>query len=371
VTRAAVAAMAMAMTVALACHRSDDPPPVARRDAAVALAPADARAELRDAGEVALPPAPPLPGVPPGLPALPDTAAVSAVTADAVALGELLFFDPRLGADGRTACATCHDPAHDYAGRIATTAGGERDRRRTPALANLAWRKAYGWDGRYASLADLLPVHVRGQQGNELADAVTRLADNATYRAHLRRVGGAPVDAAIAALSAFVLTRYDGDAPWDAVERTTTRPAAGSGSDDVAAGYELFRGKAQCAGCHVPPLYTDLDYHRVRAIPPTGSGGADTRDPGRGKVDPSRRGAFATPTLRGAANRLAFFHDGVAHDLDAVVALYQAGSAAGDDLAIDPRATGIQLSPREAQQLVAFLRALSAAPPPVPHPVLP
>jgi cytochrome c peroxidase len=368
-------ATAAALAAMLACggHRGDDPAPAAKRDAAVVVAPADAREAPRDAGEVApiaLPPAPPVPAVPAGLPALPDTPPINA---DAVALGELLFFDPRLGADGRTACATCHDPGHDYGGRIATTAGGERDRRRTPALANLAWKKAYGWDGRYASLADLLPVHVRGQQGNELADAVGRLADNPTYRAHLRRVGGAPADAAIAALSAFVLTRYDGDAPWDALERTATRPGAGggSGSDDVAAGYELFRGKAQCASCHVPPLYTDLEYHRVRAIAPTGSGGADTRDPGRGKVDASKRGAFATPTLRGAADRTAFFHDAAAHDLDAVVALYQAGSAAGDDLPIDPRATGIQLSAHEAQQLVAFLRALSAPPPPVPHPVLP
>ena len=65
-----------------------------------------------DAGAV-LPPAPPLPRVPDSLPKpeLPEF-----VTAEAVSLGELLVWDARLSINNRTSCATCHDPAHGYAG---------------------------------------------------------------------------------------------------------------------------------------------------------------------------------------------------------------------------------------------------------------
>jgi hypothetical protein len=51
-------------------------------------------------GPIALPPAPPVPRPPAGLPALP---ADLTITAAEVALGELLFHEPRLGADGTTA----------------------------------------------------------------------------------------------------------------------------------------------------------------------------------------------------------------------------------------------------------------------------
>jgi cytochrome c peroxidase len=364
--------MAAVVLLAAACGRKDSgdrPAEVgAKHDAAAR--PTDPPPPPADAPAlVALPPAPPLPTVPAGLPPLPD-AVTSSVTPEAVALGELLFFDPRLAADGRTACSTCHDPAHDYAGRIDATVASERNARRTPALANLAWHKRFGWDGRYATLADLLPVHVRGQQGNELADAIGRLADIPAYRAHLARVGGTPAgDAAVAALAAFALTRYDGDSPWDRVEDAARRPQPGATVDDVTAGYLLFVGKARCGACHTPPLYTDLGYHRVRP--------GTAFDAGRGKVEPGKRGAFATPTLRGAANRTTLFHDAAAHDLDAAVALYvaagsaAAGSAGSDEPPLDDAIAGIQLAPREVAQLVAFLRALSAPPAPAPHPVLP
>nr|HEX4313145.1 cytochrome c peroxidase [Kofleriaceae bacterium] len=329
---------------------------VVKKDGGAVVAPIDAR----PAPLIALPAAPPLPAVPPGLPALPDSPTIAAITPDALALGELLFFDPRLAADNKTACATCHDPAHDYAGPIDATASDERNARRTPTLANLAWKKQFGWDGRYDSLADLLPVHVRGQQGNELADAVGRIADLPGYRAHLARVGGAATDAAISALSAFVLTRYDGGAPWDRLEDAAKRPPANGKPDDVTAGYLLFVGKAQCGACHTPPLYTDLGFHRVRSTLAT--------DPGRGKVDPNRVGAFATPTLRGAANRVELFHDGAAHDLDGAVAMSLAPPVPGDKLPIDEAAQNIQLAPAEAAQLVAFIRALSNRPLPSPQP---
>lgn len=311
--------------------------------------------------EVRLPPAPPVPAVPAGLPRPP---AHDGVTPEAVALGELLFHDQRLSASGAVACASCHDPTRGYAGGASNAATGKPNLRRVPALVNLAWATELGWDGRYASVHELLPAHVRGQLGAPIEDAVARIAGNPTYRAHLARVGGAPHEAALSALSAFVLTRYEGDAPWDRLEGTARAPEPGAPTDPLVAGYLVFAGKAQCAVCHPPPLYTNHGYHV--AAPNVFD------DPGRGLVDKTRTGAFRTPTLRGAARRPAFTHTGAASSLEQVVDGYLAASAgAQPGTAFDPAIRQVRLTPEEREHLLVFLRALTSnAPAPTP-PTLP
>jgi cytochrome c peroxidase len=269
------------LLVAAACGSSSAPaaeqPPV-KHDAAIAI----------DAAVVG-----PLPPVPAGLPAQPDLG----ITAAQVAAGAHVF---------QANCARCHDSDHNFSGGMDKTFDGQPNLRRTPALVNLAWQHEFGWDGRYPSVADLLPAHERGQLGNPLpAD------DNK-------------------ALTAYVLTRYEGNAPWDRMEATATKAS----KDPVVAGYALFTGKVQCAVCHPPPLYTDLGYHKiVRGV---------YADEGRGKVDPNAVGAFKTPSLRGAAKRAAFFHDGSATTLEAAI-----------------EAHGFHLPPNERDQINAFVRALT------------
>ncbi|NVB78592.1 MAG: hypothetical protein HOV81_09380 [Kofleriaceae bacterium] len=328
---------------AIGCPKSGDKPkPVAepaRRDA------------LPKVDDPTLPPAAALPAMPAGLP---DVPANPRVTPDAVAFGEVLFRDPQLSHDRSRSCATCHDPAHGFSGDVATAADGKPNFRRSPALVNLAWVKDLGWDGRYASISDLLPPHIKGQLGEAIEPLANRLAENPLYHAHVARIGGTPRDAITQALEAYVLTRYDGDAPWDSLERTALSRPGTTPSDPIVAGYQLFMGKAQCGVCHPPPLYTDGGYHRVAGNP--------LSDPGRGKIDPALAGAFRTPTLRGAARRPAFFHTGSAKSLDDVVLHYQQEAAVvnPDPAVIDPLVSKIRISAGEAKDLVAFLRALSA-----------
>ncbi|MDQ3334493.1 MAG: cytochrome-c peroxidase [Myxococcota bacterium] len=313
-----------------------------------AAAPADAT--------VALAPAPPVPAMPAGLPPPPENAAI---TPEAVALGELLFWDPRLSTNKRVSCATCHDPQHGFAGDSqAQNVGGKPNLRRAPALVNIAWQKEYGWDGRYTSLAELLAAHVRGQLGDDLSSAMTRISEVPGYRAHFARLGGAATaDAAITALSAYVLTRYAGNAPWDRLERAPDVPA------DMKAGYAVFTGKAQCSVCHTPPLYTDNQYHRIGLI--------KVPDEGRGRVDSTKQGAFKTPTLRGAAVRVAFFHDASAKTLDEAIDWHLAGGVGHN---ADPSIVEVKkvtLTAQERVQLGAFVRALTDAMVPNMKPPLP
>lgn len=308
----------------------------------------DGKLPRPDDAAVALPPAPPLPRVPDSLPkpALPDF-----VTAEAVALGELLFWDTRLSIDNKLACATCHDPAHGYAGaKRQNTATGKPNLRRAPTLVNLAWHTELGWDGRYGSISEHLPAHVLGQMGSDLDAVVTRINAVPGYRAHFQRLGDATAKGAVEALAAFVLTRFAGDAPWDRVERS---PDA---SKDLVAGYQLFQTKAQCAVCHAPPLYTDHKYHRLGLIA--------SADEGRGRVEEALKGAFKTPSLRGATQREMFFHDASAATLDAAIDWHLAGAVGqgADPKIIDPAIKKITLSPGERKQLGDFVRALTAPP---------
>jgi cytochrome c peroxidase len=316
-----------------------------------------------DAGAPTLPPAPPLPIVPPGLPERPESKEAP-LTPELVALGQALFFDVRMSGTRKMSCASCHDPDHGWAdGRPrADTAGRKPNLRRTQTLIGAAWTQAYGWDGRFASLEELLPAHWKGQLSGQPDAVVAELAGIPFYALHFQRaLGGAPSEAGVLrALAAFVRTVTDGHgarpgdggaaavAPWDRYERGD-QAAVGP---DAVAGYALFSGRAQCASCHPPPLYTDQAYHRLGLVRST--------DEGRGRVDPApdQAGAFRTPTLRGAAHRGPYFHDGSAFSLEEAIEAHLAGARGKE--AVDPALRPVTLTDAEIGQLVAFLRALTA-----------
>ncbi|MGC2194536.1 MAG: cytochrome-c peroxidase, partial [Terriglobales bacterium] len=44
-------------------------------------------------------------------------------TAETIALGRRLFYDPGLSVDGTIACATCHDPAKGFTDNKAVSSG--------------------------------------------------------------------------------------------------------------------------------------------------------------------------------------------------------------------------------------------------------
>ena len=107
-------------------------------------------------------------------------------------------------------------------------------------------------------------------------------------------------------------------------------------------GLRLFNDpdKANCAGCHLsqptkdrlPPLFTDTQYEALAV--PRNNALPINKDPkfydlgvcGPFRADVAQQtqycGMFLTPTLRNAATRHAFFHNGVYHDLKEVMDFY-------------------------------------------------
>ena len=116
-------------------------------------------------------------------------------------------------------------------------------------------------------------------------------------------------------------------------------PPEGSFDRDAAArGQTLFEGKAHCAGCHVPPLYTEPGYNMHTAA----EMGIDDFQAGR---SPDKR--YRTTPLRGlwARQKGGFFHDGRFPTLRAVVEHYN-------------RVFNRRLTDQEITDLVEFLKSL-------------
>ena len=70
----------------------------------------------------------------------------------AVALGERLFFDPRLSGTGSVLCASCHVPFRAFQDGRPRALGLEEVERNTPTLFNVGFYRWYGWGGGHDSL---------------------------------------------------------------------------------------------------------------------------------------------------------------------------------------------------------------------------
>src|SRR5258708_39018757 len=75
---------------------------------------------------------------------------VREVGVNEIALGQKLFFDPRLSVDGTVACASCHNPDRAFTDGRPTSVGvhGRVGQRNSPTFLNAVYNKAQFWDGR-------------------------------------------------------------------------------------------------------------------------------------------------------------------------------------------------------------------------------
>ncbi len=71
---------------------------------------------------------------------------------EAIALGEKLFFEPRLSGPGSVLCATCHAPFRAFQDAKPRAFGLQQVDRNTPTVVNARFYRWYGWDGAHDSL---------------------------------------------------------------------------------------------------------------------------------------------------------------------------------------------------------------------------
>ena len=301
-----------------------------------------------------------------------------------IELGRQLFFDGRLSGDATIRCATCHVPEKAWCDGLPLSKGypGTLYFRNTPTIANVAHAKYVYWDGRLP--ASDLPTVVR----DHIAEAHFMQADGRLVIERLRQVpeyengfesafGGEPTYGRILdAVSAYVASIGSADVPFD-------RYLAGEQdaiSQQAKRGLQLFRGKANCIGCHDGPMLSDEGFHNLGLPANTEIFGVPERhitfrrfmrtlgvseyaslrdDVGLYCVtkQPRDRGRFRTPSLREVGRTAPYMHDGSLATLEDVVAFYNRGGGEGPNK--DPALEPLDLTDEEQQSLVAFLETLS------------
>lgn len=303
-----------------------------------------------------------LAAAPVGLGKQPASPKDNQLTAERVALGRKLFFDPVLSADNTVSCATCHRPDHGFASPepIALGIKGRKGTRNAPSLLNRSFGKTFFWDGRADSLEAqaIKPIVNEVELGNTYENLLSKLqGDQEMVGAFASAFGDGEPEKVVTkdnigrALAAFQRTLLIGNSPIDAFQAgnhaamTTTERQ----------GFWLFESRGGCWKCHSGVNYSDELFHNTGV-----SFGSKNRDVGRFEVTKkdADRFAFKTPTLRGVAHTAPYMHDGSLKTLKEVVEFYNKGGAPSD-AGLDRKMEPLGLSAKEVDLLVAFLNALS------------
>lgn len=286
--------------------------------------------------------------IPLGLDSFMPVPETNPLTPEKAAMGRDLFSDHRLSRDQTVSCATCHDPKRAFTDGKPVAEGvyGRHGERRVPALLNRGYGKSFFWDGRIATLEEqvLQPVLSPAEMDMTIEEALARLRLDGRYSTLTR-------EDLSRALASYVRTILAGESPYDRYIGGDREAL----SEQARLGLQVFRGKGNCASCHLGPNLTDERYHN------TGIAWRESRFTDMGRFIATKReqdrGAFKTPTLRQVSTRVPYMHDGSIGSLEEVVEHYNRGGNRNPNL--DSELQPLGLSHEEKQALVAFLRSLS------------
>ncbi len=218
------------------------------------------------------------------------------------------------------------------------------------AAANLVPQGGLFWDGRVNTLQQQVngPMFDAFEMDAGSPDTVAGKLERAPYAGDFRRLFGTDIfehPQLVVSEAMFAIARFEIEDPsfhpftskydaWLAGKARLT-------STELR-GYQLFNdpNKGNCAACHLdqptrdglPPLFTDFQYEALGV--PRNSAIPANRNPNYydlGICGPMRTdarsetqycGMFLTPSLRNAATREVFFHNGVFHSLTQVMDWY-------------------------------------------------
>ena len=289
-------------------------------------------------------------------------------------LGRVLFFDKRLSVNDSVSCGSCHVQKHGFSDprRFSVGFEGGLTKRHSLPLVNVRYYEngRMFWDERAKTLESqvLIPIQDPLEMGMTLEGVVAKLSATSFYGSLFADAFGSPVvtpNRISRALAQFVRSlvsyrsKYDralAAASLDVVldeqellghELFNGTPVTGPLAQFVRTGPRL--GRATCATCHTTDIQTG-DGLRNNGLDPDMS------------LDPGMNGFFKAPSLRNAAVRTSFMHDGRFSSLREVVEHYSTGIVANPKL-VQLRGRGGAVRPdltdEEMDALVAFLETLT------------
>lgn len=271
-------------------------------------------------------------------------------TPEMVILGERLFHEKKLSANGTQSCNSCHRVDSKLGGvdNEPTSPGafGKRGGRNSPTVLNAGFQTTQFWDGR----AETLEHQAKGPILNPIemamtsdSEAIKRLKEDPAYSPLFQKAFPKDKDPitydnvarAIASFERTLVTRdrFDDFQKGDAKALTPTE----------LKGLQTFV-EAGCATCHSGPVLGGNSFQKRGLVHPW-----ETPDAGRADVtkDDADKHKFKVPMLRNIALTGPYFHDGK------VVSLEEAVRKMGWHQ-LDKR-----LTDEEVSNIVAFLNALT------------
>jgi cytochrome c peroxidase len=115
-------------------------------------------------------------------------------TAETIALGRRLSYDPAISVDGTIACASCHNPTLGFTDNkpVATGVQGRTGTRSAPSVIDRAYDRTLFWDGRAPDLEKQVesPIENPLEMAQTLDAVVQRLQASDRYREEFAKAWG-------------------------------------------------------------------------------------------------------------------------------------------------------------------------------------
>ncbi len=273
------------------------------------------------------------------------------VNLNKVMVGEKLYNDTRLSADGTISCATCHVLDKGGVDRLQSSIGinGQKGPINSPTVFNSANNFVQFWDGRAKDLAEqaLGPVENPLEMGEKWENVVKKLSNDDEYKIKFAEIyeGKITKENVADAIAEFEKTLSTPDSDFDKYIKGDKSALSGN----ALKGFVTFVEKG-CISCHSGTYFGGNSFQMMGADYFTDRNTTITEaDLGRYNVtkDEADKHMFKVPILRNVAVTQPYFHDGAVLKLsDAVkkMAKYQLGE---------------ELSEEETLNIVAFLESLT------------
>jgi cytochrome c peroxidase len=317
-------------------------------------------------------------------------------TPEKISLGQKLFFERRLSADGTVSCSTCHNPDLAFTDRKSTSVGikGRVGQRNAPTILNALYNKTQFWDGRAKTLEEQagFPIVNPSEMGYPSLDtAVAQIASVEEYQQAFERVFGHPPNGPdlLRAIASYERTQLSFDSPFDHFIAGDTNAIDAS----AKRGWELFDTQARCNKCHAltdtqrdVTVFTDNDFHNIgigiirhnvvalagqaEKLITSGDTAAidrvaiqnDLSVLGRFLITKQEKdtASFKTPDIRNMLVTGPYFHDGSQDTLWDVIDHYNKGDGLHNPW-LDEDMQPLALTESQIDDLVAFLASLTSA----------
>lgn len=299
------------------------------------------------------------------IPATPPKLNNNPATPPKVALGKMLFFDPRLSASHAISCNSCHNIGLGGVDGESTSLGHrwQHGGRNAPTVLNSVFNTAQFWDGRAKDLEQ--------QAGGPMINPVEMASPQAHVAEQLKGIPGygAPFAKAFPgqkdpitlvnvqkAIAVFEATLITPNAPFDQYLKGKTNALTPRQKE----GLSLFMSKG-CSACHNGINVGGGMYAPFGVVEKPGADLLPPGDVGRFTVTntASDKYVYKVPTLRNIALTAPYFHTGKSWDLRQAVSLMGTSQL------------GTQLKKDEIDKITDFLGSLTGDQPQIVYPVLP